>query len=198
MCNLYQVTSSVEALRILFRAMEGEVPELPAVLRVYPGRVAPVVVETETGRALRGFTWGIPGPRGARGRPVTNVRNLDSPFWRPSLGRQARALVPVSAFCEWSATADPATGRKRQHWFVVRDHPLFAFAGIWRRAPETDGARFAFLTCAPNALVGSIHPRAMPVILDGPAQDRWLAGEPAPLFQNPFPEKRMAMLEDAG
>lgn len=140
--------------------------------------------------------WGIPGRRAAGGRPVTNVRNLESPFWRPLLGRAARVLVPVSAFCEWSAAADPETGRKRAVWFTLRDRPLFAFAGLFR--PGADGAppRYAFLTAPPNRLVGAVHPRAMPVILDDADADTWLGGAPAEAFQRPFPEERMRILND--
>lgn len=191
MCNLYQLTASAEAIRALFRAFEGKDISLPAVARFRPDRPAPVVRATATGRALEAMIWGVPGPPAAGGRPVTNVRNLDSPFWRPLLGRSHRVLVPASAFCEWSAEPDPETGRKRQHWFALGDRPLFAFAGLYRPGNAAEPARFAFLTCPPNALVGAIHPRAMPVILVDEALDAWLDGAPAEAFQMPLPEARM-------
>jgi putative SOS response-associated peptidase YedK len=195
MCNLYQITSSLEAMRLLFRAMAGTPDPIPSLAHFYPGRPAPVVMETPAGWALATMRWGVPGPRAAAGKPVTNIRNLDSPFWRPLLGRASRALVPVSAFSEWSAEPDPQTGRKRQHWFALRDQPLFAFAGAWR--PSADGQRpaFAFLTTSPNAMVGRVHPRAMPVILTGEDAEDWLAGAPAEVFQRPFPDAAMQALE---
>lgn len=43
-------------------------------------------------------------PPVAGARPVTNVRNLTSPFWRSALTTPAnRCLVPVTAFAEWTA-----------------------------------------------------------------------------------------------
>jgi putative SOS response-associated peptidase YedK len=37
---------------------------------------------------------------------------------------------------------------------------------------------FGFLTTGPNAVVASIHPRAMPVILTTPVEiDRWLEAD---------------------
>jgi putative SOS response-associated peptidase YedK len=188
MCNLYQLTSSEQAIRALFRAMEGEPGPLPPDGRVYPGRAAPLVVAARAGRALATMFWGVQGPRSAGSRPVTNVRNLESPFWRPLLGQEHRALVPASAFAEWSATPDPATGRKRQHWFALAGRPLFAFAGLFRAADDGGPLRFAFLTCAPNAQVAAVHPKAMPVILLDDAADAWLMGVDARTFQQPLAE----------
>lgn len=192
MCNLYRLTTSVAAMRALFGA-SGDLPDLPARLELYPGRPAPVVVGPDESRLFETQTWGVPPPPGGN-RPVTNIRNLDSPFWRSMLGAAARCLVPVSAFAEWSASPDPATGRKRKHWFAVPSAPLFAFAGLWRATPS--GRAFAFLTTAPNALVASVHPRAMPVLL-GPADFApWLAGAPAAAFQRAWPDSDMALAPD--
>jgi putative SOS response-associated peptidase YedK len=188
MCNLYRLTTTTEAIRDLFRAMEGESPNLPSLAEFYPDRLAPVIVETPTGRALARMTWGVPPPPGIA-RPVTNIRNLTSPFWRPLLGGAHRCLVPASAFAEWGATPDPATGRKAKHWFALRSAPLFAFAGLWRTTG--DGARFAFLTCPPNAAVAAVHPRAMPVLLAGTLADQWLDGTDARALQRPWPDEDM-------
>jgi len=188
MCNLYQITTTVEAMRTLFSAHGGDSPNLASQELFYPDRPAPVVVAEGGGRSLKRMLWGVPPPAGVA-RPVTNVRNLASPFWRGLLAAPAqRALVPVSAFCEWSEMADPTTGRKKQHWFALRDAPLFAFAGVWRSG---EVPRFAFLTCAPNALVGAVHPKAMPVILAEDAADAWLAGEQAAGFQHPYRDALM-------
>ena len=50
-------------------------------------------------------------------------------------------------------------------WFGLSEdqHPLFAFAGIWR--PGDEGPFMAILTCEANATVGAVHPKAMPVML---------------------------------
>ena len=121
------------------------------------------------GLTLETMIWGFPGPAAAKGRPVTNIRNLDSPFWRSALNNvERRCIVPVTRFCEWTAEPDPVTKRKRKVWFGLHpdrgaQDPLFAFAGLWR--PGEGGPFMAFLTCDANALVGAFHPKAMPVML---------------------------------
>ena len=70
---------------------------------------------------------------------------------------------------------------------------MFVFAGIWRKV---DGQpRSAFVTTESNSLVGAIHPKAMPVILDDADYGAWLT-EP---WENPrrlvgaYPSQLMAM-----
>jgi putative SOS response-associated peptidase YedK len=177
MCNLYRMTSNAQAIAELFRAETGG-RNLPALEEIYPDQAAPVVVADGDRRCVEMMRWGWP-PFGEVKRPITNVRNLASPMWRSALADPARrCLVPVTAFSEWSAAPDPQTGRKRKHWFDLQDDPLFAFAGLWR--PSDAGPRFAFLTCAPNDVVGRVHPKAMPVILRaGEPCDRWLSTDGA-------------------
>lgn len=177
MCNLYRMTSNAQAIAQMFRA-ETSGRNLPVLGEIYPDQNAPVVVAEGAGRVLELMRWGWP-PFGEIKRPITNVRNLASPMWRGALADAARrCLVPVTAFSEWSALPDPQTGRKRKHWFDLPADPLFAFAGLWR--PTEQGPRFAFLTCAPNTVVGSVHPKAMPVILrPGAACERWLSADGA-------------------
>ena len=114
MCNLYTMTATVEEMRRLFGPFDGDRDNLQSFGEIYPGRGGAVLRVNEGGRLkLETMTWGFPGPAAAKGRPVTNVRNLDSPFWRSALGnRERRCLVPVTSFCEWTAQADPVTKRK--------------------------------------------------------------------------------------
>lgn len=107
---------------------------------------------------------------------MTNVRNLDSPFWRSALTNPRwRCLVPVAQFCEWTAEPDRQTGRKSKIWFAGPKQPVFAFAGVWR--PADTGPLIAFLTCEPNGVVGVVHSKAMPVVLDPSSFDIWLTSE---------------------
>jgi putative SOS response-associated peptidase YedK len=192
MCNLYRMTSNVQAIAQMFAPLANAQVNLPAFHEVYPDRDAPVIVAAGGTRRIGTMRWGWP-PFGDVKRPVTDIRNLSSPMWRAALADPARrCIVPVTAFSEWSTAADPLTGRKRKHWFALKDQPLFAFAGLWRPTPE--GARFAFLTCAPNDLVGRIHPKAMPVILGkAEAADRWLMadGAGAVAMQRAYPDDAM-------
>lgn len=54
--------------------------------------------------------------------------------------------------------------------------------------------RFAVLTCAPNTVVGAIHPRAMPVILHGVAKDAWLMGDAAVALAMPLSDELMRVV----
>ncbi len=201
MCNLYAMTATVDEMKRLFGPFEGDRVNLPSYDEIYPGRSAPVLCRTEAGSLrLETMTWGFPGPAAAKGRSVTNVRNLASPFWRASLDRpDRRCLVPVTRFSEWSQLPDPVTGRKRKIWFGMADgqDEVFAFAGLWR--PGDGGPFMAFLTCAPNALVGAIHPKAMPVMLRPADAPVWLEGtrDEACALAIPFDDADMRVLEGA-
>src|SRR5438552_13105550 len=133
MCNLYNMTATVDELRRMFGPFRGDTANLPPFDEIYPGHKAPVLRRSENGGLeLEMMTWGFPGPQAAGGRPVTNVRNLSSPFWRSALrDPMRRCLVPVTRFCEWTAEPDPETKRKRKVWFGHEELPGFAFAGIW-------------------------------------------------------------------
>jgi putative SOS response-associated peptidase YedK len=183
MCNLYTMTATVDEMRRLFGGFEGDRGNLPAYDEIYPGRPAPVLRRKAARLMLEG-------------RAVTNIRNLDSPFWRSALNNvERRCIVPVTRFCEWTAEPDPVTRRKRKIWFGLhpaeQENPLFAFAGLWR--PGEGGPFMAFLTCAPNALVGEYHPKAMPVMLRAPDALRWLdePRETACALAQPFADADM-------
>lgn len=132
MCDLYRVTTNVEAMCRLF-AVTGPVPSLLLFGEIYPKREAPIIRADATGkRRIEVVSWGVSGPAEAKG-PVANIRNLASPFWRKALQRpDRRCLVPVSEFCEW--TAEPAPQAQsllrdmRRQAVCVRRHRL------WHRA----------------------------------------------------------------
>ena len=202
MCNLYTMTATVGEMRRLFGTFSGDRDNLPAYDEIYPGRPAPVLRRDGEGLKLETMTWGFPGPAAAKGRPVTNIRNLDSPFWRSALNNvERRCIVPVTRFCEWTVEPDPQTKRKRKVWFGLnpaeREDPLFAFAGLWR--PGEGGPYMAFLTCDANAVVGAIHPKAMPVMLRPDDAHAWLDDdrENACALAQPFADADMRIIEGA-
>jgi putative SOS response-associated peptidase YedK len=192
MCNRYRMSAKqVEVARrfgIPERFIMPEPERLPPP-ELFPKRDGWVVRKENGERVLDVMTWGFPPPAAGRA-PVTNVRNLASPFWRGALkSPRWRCLVPVTDFCEWSGEK----GSKQEHWFSVPSHEIFAFAGIWR--PTEAGNAYAFLTCEPNPLVEPIHPKAMPVILQPEDYDRWLDGEvdEACALAAPFPSQLMSV-----
>ena len=202
MCNLYSMTATVEELRRIFGPFEGDRGNLPPFDEIYPGKPAPVLRRKEGGGlALEMMSWGFPGPAAAKSRPITNVRNLDSPFWRGALSSpERRCIVPVTSFCEWTAEPDPETKRKAKVWFGLNEgaHPLFAFAGLWRPGGrDGEGPFMAFLTCDSNEVVGAIHPKAMPVMLrPGADVERWLSAERADAcaLARPFADTDMRIM----
>ncbi len=188
MCNLYRLDSAAADIARIFAASPGGDPW--AGDYVAPNKFAPVVVQGKEQRRIVPRLWGVPPPprvAAEGGRAVTNVRNLDSPFWIGTLRHpELRCLVPVTSFMEWGGEKR----RRTQHWFSVPSEPVFAFAGIWR---DDDVPGFAFLTCDPNPLVGAVHPKAMPLILYAYDYDRWLTADwkEARRLVEPFPSQMM-------
>lgn len=183
MCNLYNQTTAVEAMRSLFGRVKNRSGNIEPG-DIYPDRMAPIVTRGVEGHVLRNARWGLPSPqqyhsKSGIDRGVTNVRNIGSPYWRRWLGPENRCLVPLTRF------AEPRPGKGAGNaWFeLVDDQPAF-FAGIWvpewtsirkLKDGETTDDLFAFLTCDPNVVVEPIHPKAMPVILtEAEELDVWL------------------------
>lgn len=117
---------------------------------------------------------------------TTNVRNTSSRHWQPWLTPEHRCLVPFTAFSE----PGRANGQYAPVWFKLdsdEEEPLGFFAGIHLRG--WGGVRkiktgweeidlFAFLTTDPIEPVKSVHPKAMPVVLNtANDQNLWMSGD---------------------
>lgn len=191
MCNLYSVTKGQQAIREAFRAMVDRTGNLAPLPGVFPDYPAPIVRNGPNGRELVMARWGMPSPvfalKGKKvDRGVTNVRNVASPHWRRWLGVESRCLVPFTSFSENEALMD---GTHPPVWFALgEDRPMACFAGIWTRWTSTRKLKegevtadlFGFLTCEPNAVVGPVHPKAMPVIFTRPEEcDTWMTAPAA-------------------
>lgn len=203
MCNLYSVTTNKEAIRELARAIgewtdhTGNLQPLPS---VFPDQLAPVVRATpDGGRELIRMRWGFPPPPKLGNRPVTNVRNTKSNWWRAWLEKpEYRCLVPVTSFCE----PDHRSGKNVWTWYAInKNRPVFFFAGIWRPWTGTRGTKaepvtgehllFSFLTTEPNAEVAPVHEKAMPVLLlSKNERETWMTAPTAEALelQRPAPD----------
>ena len=185
MCNLYSLDRGQDAIRKAFGVERDETGNLPPLPAIFPDQMAPVVRLAEGERALAMMRWGFPSPssKGAQ-HPVTNVRNVRSPYWRPWLKPEQRCLVPVSSFSEYADTKQRASWRP---WTGVR--------GPKRDEPvEEEHRLYAFLTTEANGVVGPVHPKAMPALLTTPEEWRtWLEApvEEALRLQRPLPDEAM-------
>ena len=187
LCNLYSMTKGQQAIRDLARAMHDRTGNLPLFPGIYPDYSAPVVRNSAEGRELVMARWGMPSPafalQGKKSDPgVTNIRNTKSPHWRRWLGVENRCVVPFNSFSEFNKAEGGDI------WFALNEsRPLACFAGIWTnwtsvrkvKEGETTNDLYAFLTTEPNAEVGAIHPKAMPVILTTPDEvETWMTAAP--------------------
>jgi putative SOS response-associated peptidase YedK len=131
---------------------------------------------------------------------TTNIRNVKSKHWARWLGAENRCVVPFNSFSEFNKAEGGDI------WFALDEsRPLACFAGIWTnltsvrkvKEGETTNDIFAFLTTEPNAEVGAIHPKAMPVILTAPhVVDAWMMAPPdeALKLQRPLPNRALQIV----
>ncbi|ALL12688.1 SOS response-associated peptidase [Caulobacter henricii] len=209
MCNLYAMRRTQTEIVALTRVLLQKVnqAELPG---IFPDYAAPIVRQSAEGeRELVQARWGMPSPQfaleGKKTDPgVTNIRNTKSPHWRRWLGTEHRCLVPFTSFSEFNKAEGGDI------WFALaEDRPLAVFAGIWTswtsvrklKEGEVTTDLFGFLTTEPNAEVGAIHPKAMPVILTTEAErETWLNAPwpEASALQKPLPDGALQIVARGG
>lgn len=210
MCNRYANSASLADMRSLMRSMGVDLETSSQTGNfqpqdIYPDQDAAIIRPCDENTVeLAMLRWGFP-PVKEGARPITNIRNLASSWWRNVngdylLSPEYRCLVPFTAFAEPPRTPT---------WFSVPDKPLAFFAGIWRpwsgerlmpvegkkrrQRVDSDYELFSFLTTEANEIVKPVHEKAMPVILTEPDEwSEWLGGGDESLrLQRPLPDKQL-------
>ena len=171
-CNLYSITKGQQAIRQLFRTATDRTGNLPPLLSIFPDQMAPVVRHSGSGLELAMLRWGFPPPPGVPGnRPVTNIRNVGSSYWRAWIKPENRCLMPSNGLLRvhQRQARDPHLVRPRRGSATVRIRwPLAALdrnprheGGFGRgraravRVPDLSAERRS-RTCAPQSDAG--HP----------------------------------------
>ncbi len=96
------------------------------------------------------FSWLLPNRA-----PMFNIRSDN-----PQLGKMARALVPASAFFEYSGAKAP----KFKHRVTFNGTPFMGIAAAWKPAKGNEPASFALVTVDPGPDILPYHPRQMAVL----------------------------------
>jgi len=216
MCNLYSKLITPSTLRTFFEDMGLVLTEDSLTKNYQPGYVGadqdgPIIrwEENDYNLEIDDLRWGFPKVSDKHKSYITNIRNLDSRWWK-DVNREYvtnsihRCLVPFDRFSEWDAK------ERKNAWFKVKSEVSF-FAGIWRpwtgerlkdvgekrrKRVEERWELYSFLTTEANDVVKPVHPKAMPVILTNPNECRvWLKGAEAKELQKSLPDEMLERVE---
>lgn len=188
MCGRFTSLTSPEAVARVFGA-EPPNPELFSAFapnyNVPPTTSIMAVLRDSSGvRRVGRFQWGLV-PNWAKDRSgaarLINARSetvLEKPSFKSSVPAR-RCIIPMDGFFEWRTVDVDPKGPKRPVYVTRRDGDLLAVAGLWATWKDRSGDGPALHSCcvittAANATMSPIHDR-MPVILERPDWDAWLA-----------------------
>jgi putative SOS response-associated peptidase YedK len=137
---------------------ELDLPSIPSVRISDTGPA--IIADGDTARLVpMRFSWLLPTRA-----PMSNI-----PSDNKQLPKMARALVPASAFFEFSGDKAP----KSKHSVTLTGEPFMALAAAWKPAKGNEPASFAMVTVDPGPDILPYHPRQMAVL---PPADwkRWI------------------------
>src|SRR5579875_1627364 len=172
MCNDYRQQRELEALEKLIAATamqlvysEGR-PNLEPRDDIRITDRAPILRAAKTeGSAVELVQrrWSWPGPGG---KPVYNFRSDGREF------PNGRCLIVADGFYEFTTHSDPKSKRKHKWLFTLKDEPIIAIAGLWRKDAQV-GEAFTMLTTEPGPDMQPYHQRQV-VVLPPSDWSRWL------------------------
>lgn len=210
MCGAYGF--SVKDMKAVYKrfAIVNELDDFQPRYNLRPGQMNPVVISHSPNSIGRMF-WGLI-PSWAQEFKATKYTTINaraetiaekSSYRKPL--RQQRCLVPATGFFE-PDKIHYAKPPYPWHYFIVKDQPVYAFAGIYdvwtERATGKQYYSYAIITTTPNAVVGNVHDR-MPVILHKEDEAAWLnpditeSEQLLPLLK-PYPAEEMEAWEVDG
>jgi putative SOS response-associated peptidase YedK len=159
MCNEYslqaiawrQYCEMMERIEWRIATQQSEI-DLPPTPSIRISDTAPAIIaDGETARLVpMRFSWDVPN----RG-PMFNIRSDN-----PQLSKMARALVPATAFFEYSGDKAP----KSKHRVTLNGASFMAMAAAWKPAKGNHPATFAIVTVDPGPDILPYHPRQMAVL----------------------------------
>jgi putative SOS response-associated peptidase YedK len=175
MCGRFAQRTDPKKLARAFQV--NEAPEIETRYNIAPTQEILSVTESEGGREMRFFKWGLI-PSWAKdvsiGARLINARAEtveEKPSFREAF-KKRRCIIPADGFYEWQRTG----GRKQPFFFQMRDESPFGFAGLWERwkgEGEEVIESCTILTTEANEVLKEVHDR-MPVILHPEDYELWL------------------------
>jgi putative SOS response-associated peptidase YedK len=179
MCGRFTLSQTAQTIAEVF-ALE-EVPPVESSYNIAPTQFIATIKQAEGSvrRQFQRMRWGLI-PSWSKdpkiGNRLINARAEtihEKPSFRSGF-KNRRCLIPSDGFYEWQKQE---TGSKQPYYIYLRNHKLFAFAGIWDRWTGADGEEVescTIVTTQANPFVASLHDR-MPVILNPEEYDLWLS-----------------------
>lgn len=177
MCGRYNLVTDRKTLISFFRVDRPLLGEFEPRYNIAPSQYVPAIRQGDAGRELVALKWGLV-PFWAKdpkiGYHTINARAetvATKPAFREAFKRR-RCLIPATGFYEWSAT----TTGKRPYHIAMRDHSMFAFAGLWecwRKDTDQLIESCSIIVTTANDDIRPIHDR-MPVILHTEDFGQWL------------------------
>jgi putative SOS response-associated peptidase YedK len=168
MCNEFEQQVAWDAYCSMMQDLAWRVPDdqneldLPQAASIRISDLGSAIVgEGDAARLVRmRFSFDVP----KRG-PMFNIRSDN-----PQLGGMTRALVPASAFFEFSGDKPP----KSKHRVTLNGAAFMAIAAAWRPAKGNLPASFAMVTVDPGLDMAPYHARQV-VVLPPSEWKRWIA-----------------------
>jgi len=191
MCGRYSIVRGDRIVQVIPNVT------IPANLRLMgrynaaPSQLLPVIANDS--HEVQMLRWGLIPSWAKDPKIAYNMINAraetlaEKPAFRKTLASR-RCLIPADGFYEWRKNPD---GTKTPMYIRMRDHELFAFAGLWEswKSPEGEVIKtFTIITTAPNELLKTIHDR-MPAIIPREGYLDWLKTDVM------TPEQAMAWLK---